>query len=77
MKKRILSILMIMAITISGLAGCSSKEEEISGDKIDLNKLDTKMGRYMEKDVELPKLGEQENIFKILRTSDNKFEVFR
>lgn len=76
MKKRILSILMIMAITISGLAGCSSKEEEISGEKIDLNKLDTKMGRYMEKDVELPKLGEQENIFKILRTSDNKFEVF-
>ncbi len=76
MKKKMLSLLMIMAIAISGLAGCSSKEEQSSGDKLELEKKNINMGRYMEKDVELPELGEQEKIFKILRNSEKQFEVF-
>lgn len=75
MMKKILSILIIMAIAISGLAGCSSKEEQSSGEKLELEKKNVNMGRYMEKDVELPELGEQEKIFKILRNSEKQFEV--
>ena len=76
MKKMILRLFLVMVIAISSLAGCSGKDEQSSGDNIGKEKKDIKLGRYMEKEVELPRLDDEEYIFKILKNSEKQFEVY-
>jgi hypothetical protein len=78
MKKKLLSLFLAVTITVSGLSACSSdgKEEQSSGENINLENKDINMGRYMEKDVELPKLDDGEYVFRILLTTEKQFEVY-
>lgn len=76
MKKKILSFILAMMIAFLGLTACSSKEEESSGDNIGVGNKDIIMGRYLEKDVELPKLEDGEYILRILMPLEKQFEVY-
>ncbi len=88
MGKRFVSILLVLVFIIS-LSGCTKDKKEVnagtntgkdagvSNDESNKdNNADEKMGRYMEKDVELPKLAGNEQLMKIIQNAQKQFEVY-
>jgi hypothetical protein len=85
MKRKTVAILMILTFLVMSLSACSkSKSVQNVKDGSDNTVTDRKektetaatMGRYMEKEVELPKLEGNEAIAKILQNNEKKFEIY-
>ncbi|HEX3022755.1 MAG TPA: hypothetical protein VHP81_10230, partial [Lachnospiraceae bacterium] len=79
MKKRISILLVILTVLMTCLSGCSrstSSSGEAGTDQKDSKAMKSAKGRYMEKEIELPKLGVNESIVKIIQNTEQQFEVY-
>jgi hypothetical protein len=85
MKEKLIAFVMVLAFLVMSLSACSKnvneQDKKVNSDKSIINHKDNTdavatMGRYMEKEVELPKTEGNEAIVKILQNNDQKFEIF-
>lgn len=92
MQRRITALLLILIFAVVSFQGCSSKkaQEDTNNNeqtqskenkgtkesKEEVKETAALMGRYMEKNVELPELKENENVLKILKGANNSIELY-
>lgn len=85
MRRRIAAFIMVVIVAAGLFSGCA-KEKESSGDNGKMQAKEKqekekpgeskKMGRYMEQEISMPALGENERIASVLRNPEGKMEVY-
>lgn len=85
MRKRIFALFLILVLVMIGLPGCSKENDVQSTDQnTDVSTdgqekeegTEAAVGRYMEKEVVLPELEENESITNILQNENKQFEIY-
>jgi hypothetical protein len=76
MSKRICAIFTVVVLLLTCFTGCSDNANETDVLKQDDTKTISAKGRYMENEVELPKLDDGESIITILQNAKKQFEVY-
>jgi ABC-type glycerol-3-phosphate transport system substrate-binding protein len=77
MKKKLLTFILLLALAVSNLYGCSRTDKddnEVIKKSADATK--EEKGRYIEKPVALPELPSTETISMIVRNKDKQFEAY-
>ncbi len=76
MSKRICAIFTIVVLLLTCFTGCSGDTKQTDTMKQDDTTTKAAMGRYMEKEMELPELEEDESIITVLQNANKQFEVY-
>lgn len=89
--KKVTALLMIFILVVLSLQGCSSKKEknneihksgdqesvkESYGNQGDKSSKESKMGRYIEKNISLPELSSEEKVIEVLQNTDQQIELY-